>query len=111
MTFKAQVLYPNEADTTFDMDYYIQTHMPLVEKSWKPYGLEKWEVVKYHDFSAGAGEQAKATYAVAAFLTWKDKESASKAFGGPEASGVFGDIPNFCNKQPLLVAGDLVSSN
>jgi hypothetical protein len=28
--FKVSILYPNGEDKTFDMDYYVQKHMPMV---------------------------------------------------------------------------------
>jgi hypothetical protein len=26
------------------MDYYLNTHMPLVQEKWGPYGLKSWKV-------------------------------------------------------------------
>lgn len=34
------VSYRRAAGTRFDSRYYVEQHIPLVEKSWKPYGLE-----------------------------------------------------------------------
>ena len=39
------VLYPRAA--TFNMEYYLATHMPLVKKSWAQYGLKKYTVTQY----------------------------------------------------------------
>ena len=47
MTIKIVVLYPNPEGATFDMDYYLATHMPLVSESWSQYGLKGWEVVQF----------------------------------------------------------------
>ena len=30
------VLYPNTSDATFDMDYYLKYHIPMVNKSSVP---------------------------------------------------------------------------
>lgn len=38
------VLYPRDA--TFNMEYYLATHMPLVKKSWTRYGLKKYIVTQ-----------------------------------------------------------------
>lgn len=38
------VLYPRKA--TFDMKYYLATHMPLVKKHWAQHGLTKYTVTQ-----------------------------------------------------------------
>ena len=37
--FKVSVLYPNAEGKHFDVDYYRDSHMVLVKKLLKPYGL------------------------------------------------------------------------
>lgn len=106
MTFTAVVLYPNEPDTTFDTDYYLQTHMPLVAKLWGPAGLKSWSVTKYERDLAGTSPK----YLIAATLVWESEESATAAIAGESASSVFGDIPNFTNKQPVTLAGSTIGS-
>ena len=34
------VLYENVDDATFDLDYYLAKHMPLVDEKFKPFGLK-----------------------------------------------------------------------
>lgn len=55
------VLYPQEAK--FDKAYYKSSHMPLVEKNWKQYGLKKWQVIYL---------PSDAPYCVQAILEWGD---------------------------------------
>lgn len=104
MVFSVSVLYPNEPDATFDMKYYLSTHMPLVGAKWGPLGLQRWDVVEFSDNTDG-----KKPYTVQAILTWADEESYGKA---REAHGadIFGDVPKFSNKWPLLVNGKVVGS-
>lgn len=86
------------------MDYYLKTHMPLVQEKWEKHGLTDWKVVQFQP-----GPDGSKPYDVQAILTFKDAQSlatASEKDGGP----VFGDIPNFSNQQPLLLNGDLISS-
>jgi hypothetical protein len=33
-------LYPNEPGSSFDYDYYLNKHVPLVRERWRPMGLE-----------------------------------------------------------------------
>lgn len=33
-----------EKGTQFNMDYYLKTHMPLVQEKWAEHGLKSWKV-------------------------------------------------------------------
>lgn len=107
MTFHVSVLYPNKDDVTFDMKYYLATHMPLVERSWKPEGLLKWDVIEYSQEADGS----QGPYIVAAHLTWKDEESFNVASKGSAAPAIFEDIPKFCNHSPSFAKGKIVGGN
>lgn len=43
------VNYPHKEGVTFDMDYYLNTHMQIVQKRWGPHGLQRWTVVKFEE--------------------------------------------------------------
>ena len=101
MPFYTAVMYPNEPDIKFDEDYYISTHMPLVDQTWKPHGLTGWKVVKYTQAFDGTPSK----YLIAAHLEWESEQSLQNALKDPESSKVFADIPQFTNKQPITVAG------
>lgn len=107
MTSTASVLYPRQADAKFDMDYYLKTHMPLVEKHWKPLGLEKWQVV---DFEATDAAGDASPYVVGCYLTWTSKASQEAAAPSPGTAEIMGDIPNFTNIKPILVSGAITGS-
>lgn len=47
MAFTVTVVFPNDADAKYDVDYYTKTHMTLIEKHWSKYGLQGWSVTKY----------------------------------------------------------------
>lgn len=106
MVFKATVVYPNQDDIKFDMDYYLKTHMPLVDEKWKQHGLKGWEIVKA---THGLGD-AKPAYAVQAQLIFDSAADFQKAMESEDAKPVFGDIPNFTNTQPTLIAGESVAT-
>ncbi|EME88131.1 uncharacterized protein MYCFIDRAFT_148752 [Pseudocercospora fijiensis CIRAD86] len=91
------VVYP--AGGTFNMDYYKSTHMPLVQEKWAKYGLKSWKVVKFPDDSP---------YSVQATLEWDNIKQFQDAASGPEAKDVLGDVPNFSNKDPVIMAGEVV---
>ena len=101
MVYHAAVMYPNEADIHFDRDYYMKTHMPLVESTWKKHGLTSWEVIEYTKSLDGS----PAKYLIAAKLVWETEEALQNALKDPECTKVFADIPNFTNAQPITMAG------
>ncbi|KAL2061403.1 hypothetical protein VTL71DRAFT_7676 [Oculimacula yallundae] len=103
MTVILTLLYP-KGSKTFDLDYYLKTHMPMVDKAWKnsSAGLQKWQVVQL-DPSSG--------YVTKCILTWDKKENMEKAFGSEEGGKILGDIPNFSDTQPEKHAGELVGGN
>ena len=79
--------------------------MPLVQKHWAQYGLTDWKVVEFNP-----GPDGSKPYSVQAILTFKDGEALKAALGSGEAATVFGDVPNFSNKSPVFLAGELVGS-
>lgn len=112
MPFNVYVLYPNNEDTEFDLQYYINKHMPLVESRWSKTGLLSWEVI---EFSAAAeNEEKKAPptkFRIQTIMVFSTKESFASATGGPDAQEIFGDIPNFTNGQPELMSGQAVGAS
>ncbi|KAI0483505.1 hypothetical protein F4859DRAFT_400775 [Xylaria cf. heliscus] len=100
MTYILSVVYPEGAK--FNMDYYLKTHMPLVQKTWAPYGLKSWKVSHYTN--------PKAPYVVQAWLEWESKEHADKGTASTDGKAVFGDISNFSDKSPAVLSGEQVGS-
>ena len=99
------VLYENVEDATFDLGYYLATHMPLVDEKFKPFGLKGWRVLK----AVGTVGDGTPRYSIIANLEFDAAEqfrAAVAAEGGP----VFGDVPNFSNKAPVVVIGDRVGA-
>jgi uncharacterized protein (TIGR02118 family) len=98
--FNVLVMYP--AEGKFDLDYYMKSHMPLVDARFRPHGLAGWSVLKV---SSGGG--APATYQIVTRLEFETGGGFKAAIdaSGPE---VMGDIPNFTDTQPLLQMGNVV---
>jgi uncharacterized protein (TIGR02118 family) len=93
------VLYPSSLHQSFDMSYYLSTHMPLVEKSWGQYGLQSWKIVQL---------PAEAPYSVQAILEFDSAEGFQRAQSSEEAKVVMGDVPNFAKEGPVFLAGGVV---
>ena len=74
--------------------------------SFKPFGIKGWRVLK----AVGTPFGGKPAYSVICNLEFDTADqfrSAVAAEGGP----VFGDVPNFSNKDPVVVIGDLVEAS
>ncbi|KAI9647259.1 hypothetical protein NHQ30_003642 [Ciborinia camelliae] len=98
MSLIVTVMYPKTETSTFNLDYYMKTHMPLAQEKWGPHGLKKWTVTKL-DESTG--------YSVQAILWFESKEAWDGAVAA-EGATVMADIPNFSSEQALLVCGEEV---
>lgn len=90
------ILYPQGGK--FNMDYYLSSHMPLVGKGWKSYGLTSWTVLEF---------PSEAQFTVQATLEFESLESFQKAGAGSEAQEIFGDIKNFSDKDPVILVGEV----
>jgi uncharacterized protein (TIGR02118 family) len=101
MPYTAIVMYPNDSDIQFDESYYMKTHMPLVEATWKKFGLNSWQVTKFPKTIHGA----RSEYLIMATLQWESEEALQTALKDSGSAQVFGDIPNFTNKKPITLAG------
>jgi uncharacterized protein (TIGR02118 family) len=105
MATTVTVLYETVEGSTFDLDYYLARHMPMVDEKFKPFGLRSWRVLKGVG-SPGGGEAKFGIMATLEFDTVKQFEEAASAEGAP----VFGDVPNFTNITPVVVISEVVGS-
>jgi len=101
MAASLQVIYPITADTSFDYDYYLETHMALVGEHMGPH-IESTLVTKG---LAGGPDTPPGYYAVATIL-FKDQQSMNAALAGSGA--VMADIPNFTNTRPKILLGEVI---
>ncbi|EKD12641.1 uncharacterized protein L3040_005226 [Drepanopeziza brunnea f. sp. 'multigermtubi'] len=101
MTAILTLVYP-KGTKEFDMNYYLTSHMPMVQATWAGCGLQKWEVVQ---LDPASGNVTKC------ILYFESAAKMQAAFGGPDAAKVLGDIPNYCDVQPLQYAGEIVGGS
>ena len=95
------VLYPNADGKTFDVDYYKNTHMKLVEEKLNPLGLVGCEV---DAGIAGLGD-APAPYATIGYMFFETLEAFQAGFAEVGAELV-ADIPNYTNIEPIIQISD-----
>lgn len=92
------VSYPSQPDSRFDMDYYLNKHIPMVIQKLTPHGLASAGVDQ--GISGGVpGSPAK--FRMQAYLNFPTIE-AMQAGMGAEAAGLMADIPNFTDIRPEL---------
>lgn len=101
MPISLQVAYPASEASTFDHDYYLATHMPLVEKYMGAH-IDSQVVTKG---VSGPGGAPAPFHAVATFVfAGQDALDAALGAAGP----VLEDIPKFTNSQPQMLVGEVI---
>ena len=100
---KASVMYPNQEGAEFDFDYYRTTHMELVEKHLKPFGLVKTGVDR--GISGGADEPPP--YICMGHLYFETMDAFEEGMGESGAT-LRGDVPNFTNVTPIRQISEIL---
>lgn len=94
---KVSVLYPNDASSNFDMNYYLTRHIPMVKQKLG----SACKHVAVDEGMAGGAPGAPATYLAMAHLTFDSVDAFQSAFT-PHAEAIMGDVPNYTNSQPTV---------
>jgi len=101
---KVSVMYPKTEGSHFDIDYYRDTHMPLVEKHLKSKGLVKTSIDK--GIGGGAPGQPPEYHCIG--MLYFESEAVFREVMPPVSPILRGDIPNFTNVQPLRWISEVV---
>ena len=100
---KVTILYPNEADANFNMEYYADKHRPMVQEllgdAMKGYAIDKG--------IAGRNAEDEMPYLAIGYLYFDKLSDYQEAFG-PQAEKIVGDIPNYTNIKPLIQISEVV---
>jgi len=100
---KVSVMYPNGDNKKFDMDYYVNKHLPMVGgllgDSLKGATVEKGLI--------GAAPGSPAPFAGMGNMYFESVEDFGKAFG-PNAEKTMEDLPNFTNIEPVILVSEVV---
>jgi len=100
---KVSVMYPNGADKKFDMNYYCNTHLPLVVELLG----DKLKGASAEEGIGSAAPGATAPFASIGTMYFDSPEDFGAAFG-PNATKIMGDIPNFTNIEPIVQVSTVV---
>ncbi len=94
---KVSVFYPNNEGCKFDMDYYCNSHIPMVQEKLG----EALKGVAVEQGLGGAEPGSQATYVAMGHLLFDSVEAFQSAFG-PHAETIMADIPNYTDIQPTI---------
>ena len=92
------ILYPETEEAKFDLEYYLNVHIPLVRERLTPEGLVRIDI---EEGLAGGAPGTPPAYAVIGKLNFETLEALQSALAthGPD---LMGDIPNFTKLQPQM---------
>ena len=94
---KVSVLYPNNEGSKFDIEYYCNSHMPMVAKKLGS-ALKRMDI----DQGVGGGTPgSKPPYSGMCHLYFDSVDAFQKAFG-PHSGEIMSDIPNYTDVQPVI---------
>jgi len=94
---KVSVFYPNQEGKKFDMEYYCNKHLPLVQQ--KLGAALKGTAVEHG--LGGVEPGSRAIYIAMGHLYFDSIEAFQTAFT-PHAESLMGDIPNYTDIQPTI---------
>jgi uncharacterized protein (TIGR02118 family) len=94
---KVSVLYPNHEGSKFDMTYYCENHIPMVQQKLGT----ACKGVAVEQGLSGAAPGSRAAYAAMGHLYFDSAEAFQTAFA-PHAAAIMADIPNYTDLQPTI---------
>jgi uncharacterized protein (TIGR02118 family) len=89
------ILYPKTDDSTFNMDYYTSTHMPMLADALGD-ACVAW----------GASTVKAGPWEAIGWATVESQEALDAALG-EHGAAIMGDVPNYTNVTPQMVVGDV----
>ncbi len=100
---KVTILYPNEKGKTFDMDYYSNSHMPMLASLYGD-ALKKLEIDKG---ISGRTPDDQVPFLAIGYLYFDNLSAYQEGFA-PNAEKIIGDIPNYTNVQPIIQISEVI---
>lgn len=99
---KVSVMYPNAADARFDMDYYCNTHVPMVAQRLG----DALNSSAIDEGIAGGAPGEKPAFIAMGHLIFDSVERFQTSFA-PHAEEIMADLLNFTNVQPQIQISDI----
>lgn len=89
------ILYPRTDDSTFDMDYYVSTHMPMFVDALGD-ACKNW----------GASRIADGPWQALGWCHVESQEAMNTALGEHGAT-IAADVANYTNVSPQMIVGEV----
>ena len=99
---KVSVLYPNKPGARFDVEYYLNTHMPMSARLLGP----AVKAITVEIGRPGLGADDVPPFAAICGFTCETVEDFVQAFT-PVASQLQGDIPTYTDITPVVQISDI----
>jgi uncharacterized protein (TIGR02118 family) len=99
---KVSVFYPNKEGSKFDMGYYLNKHIPMVQKICGP-SLKGGSV---EQGLSGPEPGSQPAFVAMAHLLFDSVEAFQSAFGA-HADSIMTDITNYTDIQPILLISEV----
>jgi uncharacterized protein (TIGR02118 family) len=93
---KVSVFYPSGEGSTFDHEYYRNSHVPLAMKTW---GLTDSEIEK----------GINGPYVAAVHFRFDSLDALNAAMAAPGTGDVMADVANYTNITPVMQTSEIVS--
>ena len=100
---KVSVFYPNSEDARFDMNYYRDRHMALVQSRLGA----ACKGVAVEQGLAGAIPGSNPAFAAMGHMYFDSVEAFQAAFG-PHSAEIVADVPNYTNIQPAIQISEVI---
>src|SRR4029078_11766283 len=94
---KVSVFYPNSSDGTFDMPYYLNSHIPMGRRKLGA----ALKGVSVEEGLAGGAPGAPATYSALGHLLFDSVDAFQQAWA-VHGDAIVSDVPNYTNTQPII---------
>jgi uncharacterized protein (TIGR02118 family) len=99
---KVSILYPSKPGSRFDVDYYVQVHMPMAVRLLG----SAVKAVSVEIGVSGAMPEQPAPFAAIAGFTCESVQAFSAAFM-PVADQLQGDIPKYTDIEPVIQVSEI----
>ncbi len=100
---KVSVLYPNGQDKTFDMDYYINKHIPMVLSLLG----DKVKLGAIERGLRGSKSGTVAPFVVMAHLYFNSMHAFEESYR-PNEEEILKDMTNYTNITPVIQVGEVI---
>lgn len=91
----------------FDMEYYLSTHMPMIERVWGAHGMTSWSITEFPNPCPLTGQTPP--YLVQTTCYFDTVDNLKTAFEKGAATTV-PDVEKFSNVFPVVWIGEATKS-